>query len=191
MKLLILGLVQGTPSRSLACSYVILSIKAKLLAYPPQVCFGFVCFCQILQGRGHWFLAICKCTISHVPGIIISSFSPHLAIASCCFSVTDPAVSWWPPWPSSSQTQEGKATITCQKCQSCYSVAGSEFRPRPLNLGPHGRGCCPASQLLRKRCFHNAIFDTKRIFVHSQHSCLFPHGSHLHPQKYSKPPYFP
>ena len=42
MKLLILGLVQGTPSWSLACSYVILSIKAKLLAYPPQVCFGFV-----------------------------------------------------------------------------------------------------------------------------------------------------
>ena len=90
MKLLILGLVQGTPSRSLACSYVTVSIKAKLLAYPPQVCFGFVCFCQILQGRGHWILAVWKCTISHVPGIILSSFSPHLAIASCCFSVTDP-----------------------------------------------------------------------------------------------------
>lgn len=28
--------MQGTPSRSLACSYFTLSIKAKFLAYPPE-----------------------------------------------------------------------------------------------------------------------------------------------------------
>lgn len=36
-----LGLIEDNPSRSLACSYVTLPLKAKLLAYSPQVCFGF------------------------------------------------------------------------------------------------------------------------------------------------------
>lgn len=150
MKSVILRLVQGTPLRWLACSYVTLPRKAKLLACPPQTCFGFVCFCQILQGRGHWLPAICKCTISFVAGIISQAFlfqPPHLAIASCCFSVTDPdklitchstghsCLLVDPHDRLSLNFRKAKQQLH-PKCQSCYSVTGSEFRLTPLSLGP-------------------------------------------------------
>lgn len=108
MKSVILRLVQGTPSRCLACSYVTLPRKAKLLACPPQTCL----FLPNIAGKrtltSSYLQMYClTCRWNNY----LKLFSPNLLtwplqaaafllpilINSSLVTLLDTAVSWWTP----------------------------------------------------------------------------------------------